>query len=157
MSDVFDTVKRSEVMAAIKGTGNKTTELAFVAAMRSAGVTGWRRHLPFQLELKRRSPDGGSVGLKTTVIRPDFTFRSVKLVVFVDGCFWHGCPIHSRLPQNNADFWVRKLNANCCRDRATDAALRRRGWRVMRVWEHELRATAALMKRLRRRLAARPI
>jgi DNA mismatch endonuclease (patch repair protein) len=156
MPDVFDTSKRSEVMSAIKGKGNKTTELAFIAAMRRAGITGWRRHLCFHLELVYGSADGGSAISKVATVRPDFTFRAKRLVVFVDGCFWHRCPMHSTLPQNNFEFWSRKLTANVRRDRATDTAMRRLGWRVMRVWEHEFAFEQALMKRLRRRLLALP-
>jgi DNA mismatch endonuclease, patch repair protein len=69
--------------------------------------------------------------------RGDIVFTRKKLVVFVDGCFWHGCPIHATAPKNNAEWWREKLDANIARDRRTDSALEERGWRVLRLWEHE--------------------
>jgi DNA mismatch endonuclease (patch repair protein) len=64
-------------------------------------------------------------------------WRGRKVVVFVDGCFWHGCPRHATQPKANADWWRDKLAANVARDRRTDAELAARGWRVLRYWEHE--------------------
>jgi DNA mismatch endonuclease (patch repair protein) len=69
--------------------------------------------------------------------RVDIVFTRVKLAIFVDGCFWHGCPLHQRVPKRNRDYWVPKLVANSERDRRVDAALRAAGWTVERVWEHE--------------------
>lgn len=66
-----------------------------------------------------------------------------KVAVFVDGCFWHGCPDHYRPVQKNAEFWAAKLSENQARDRASDAALMDNGWHVLRVWEHEDLTTAA--------------
>jgi len=91
-----------------------------VAALRAAGITGWRRHLP----------------LPGT---PDFAFPKAKLAVFVDGCFWHGCPKHGQLPASNVEFWTRKITLNKRRDRKTSAALRAKGWRIIRCWEHDTR------------------
>jgi DNA mismatch endonuclease (patch repair protein) len=73
-------------------------------------------------------------GLRT---RGDIVWRGRKLVVFVDGCFWHGCPEHATQPKSNADWWREKLAGNVARDRRTDAELTARGWRVLRYWEHE--------------------
>lgn len=69
--------------------------------------------------------------------RGDIVFPRRRLVVFVDGCFWHGCPEHRTWPKENADWWRAKLEANVARDRDTDARLARLGWTVVRVWEHE--------------------
>jgi DNA mismatch endonuclease (patch repair protein) len=66
----------------------------------------------------------------------DIVFRRAKVAVFVDGCFWHGCPLHSTQPKRNNDFWVAKIEGNSARDRATDEALREAGWLPVRVWEH---------------------
>lgn len=119
MPDVFTKTKRSQVMALIRGRGNKATELALIRLFRLNRITGWRRnHLVFG--------------------KPDFVFRKIKLAVFVDGCFWHGCPKHSNLPVNNRDFWKNKLEANKRRDSLVTRTLRNRGWRVLRVWEHTL-------------------
>ncbi len=69
--------------------------------------------------------------------RGDIVFTRSRVVVFIDGCFWHGCPAHSTQPKNNATWWREKLGSNIERDRRNSAALRLRGWRVLRFWEHE--------------------
>jgi DNA mismatch endonuclease, patch repair protein len=76
-------------------------------------------------------------------VRPDIVFGPARLAVFVDGCFWHRCPDHSTHPRANADYWQAKFDRNVARDRADDDALKRAGWTVMRVWEHEDPAAAA--------------
>ena len=73
-------------------------------------------------------------GLRTTA---DLALRSVKLAVFVDGCFWHGCPVHGGSPKTNTEYWNRKIKRNVERDIETNAALRARGWTVLRFWEHQ--------------------
>src|SRR5438445_4703761 len=110
-------------MAAIRSKGNKDTELRLAAVFRAGGITGWRRH-------------------QALPGRPDFVFRRERLVVFVDGCFWHGCPRHGRKPDSNRDYWLPKLMRNRARDRAVGCELRRRGWTVVRIWEHDLRHAA---------------
>ncbi|MGC4109826.1 MAG: very short patch repair endonuclease [Nocardioides sp.] len=75
--------------------------------------------------------------------RADLTFARQKLAVFVDGCFWHGCPEHATLPKRNSTWWKMKLQRNCERDRETDRHLITLGWRVLRVWEHEPPEVAA--------------
>ncbi|MFD0666101.1 very short patch repair endonuclease [Ramlibacter sp. MAHUQ-53] len=67
----------------------------------------------------------------------DICFPKIRLAVFVDGCFWHGCPIHGTRPKSNAQFWLEKIEANRARDADTDRRLEALGWEVMRVWEHE--------------------
>ena len=67
----------------------------------------------------------------------DIAFTRVKVAVFVDGCFWHGCPEHGNAPRSNSAWWRGKLEANKARDADTTAWLRARGWRVLRYWEHE--------------------
>lgn len=131
MADVFTKAKRSEVMSRIRGSGNNGTELALVKLFRKYGVTGWRRNQPL-------------------FGKPDFTFRLQRVVVFVDGCFWHGCPKHFNLPVNNRAFWKEKLVANKQRDLLVTKTLRKLGWRVIRVWEHDLSATDHLTSKLNR-------
>jgi DNA mismatch endonuclease (patch repair protein) len=75
--------------------------------------------------------------------RADIVFPSARLAVFVDGCFWHRCPIHGVSPSMNSVYWQAKLDRNVERDRRNDAALQAAGWAVMRVWEHEDPAQAA--------------
>jgi DNA mismatch endonuclease (patch repair protein) len=73
----------------------------------------------------------------------DIAFLGLKIAVFVDGCFWHGCPEHASWPKQNADFWRRKIETNRARDADTDTKLAALGWEVIRVWEHESPAFAA--------------
>jgi len=76
----------------------------------------------------------------------DIAFPGARVAVFVDGCYWHGCRRHKTIPVSNAAWWHEKIRKNRARDRGTDALLRRSGWKVIRVWEHELpEATAALI------------
>jgi DNA mismatch endonuclease (patch repair protein) len=75
--------------------------------------------------------------------RPDIVFTRARVVVFVDGCFWHRCPEHGTLPRNNAQWWLAKLDRNVARDRSKDSALAELGWAVIHVWEHESPEVAA--------------
>jgi DNA mismatch endonuclease (patch repair protein) len=116
-------------MAAIRSKGNKATELKLASILRAAGITGWRRHQPIPGH-------------------PDFIFRRQRLAVFVDGCFWHGCPKHGRHPATNARFWALKLERNVSRDRRVKAQLRARGWRVIRFWQHDLQNVERCLGRI---------
>jgi len=69
--------------------------------------------------------------------RTDIAFTRWRVAVFLDGCFWHSCPIHASLPKSNREWWREKLEANVVRDRHTDSTLTARGWSVVRIWEHE--------------------
>lgn len=82
------------------------------------------------------------IRLGDRICRPDVVFRSRKVAVFVDGCFWHSCPLHGSLPRSNAGYWVPKLRSNEERDRRTTAELAELGWTVIRIWEHEDPANA---------------
>jgi DNA mismatch endonuclease (patch repair protein) len=128
VADVFTKQKRSQVMAAIRSRGNKDTELKLAAILRAAGIAGWRRQ-------------------QAVTGHPDFIFRRERLAVFVDGCFWHGCKWHCRMPKSRTEFWNPKIATNKKRDRNVNILLRNRGWRVLRIWEHSLRdpARAATM------------
>ena len=147
MADIFTRRKRSEVMSRIRSRGNGTTEAALAAVFRELGVTGWRRHVRVPGRLK----DGSRFSL-----RPDFVFRSARIAVFVDGCFWHGCPRHGARPSGNRKFWLAKFARNRARDRRDTRRLKSCGWKVLRLWEHELRKSArpALLRKLRRHLPA---
>ncbi len=95
-----------------------------IAIFRSYGISGWRRNRP-------------------VFGRPDFVFPVGRVAVFVDGCFWHGCPWHYTAPANHAAFWRKKFEANKRRDRLVTRTLKRLGWRVVRVWEHALSGDAS--------------
>jgi DNA mismatch endonuclease (patch repair protein) len=88
--------------------------------------------------------------------KPDFIFRRERVAIFIDGCFWHGCPRpkHSPLPKGNADFWFKKLSANRVRDRLVTRTLRAMGWTVIRIWECDLvhRSSNRAVSRVRRAL-----
>lgn len=73
----------------------------------------------------------------------DVAFPGLKIAVFVDGCFWHGCPEHASWPKQNAEFWRQKIEANRLRDRDTNERLRGEGWKALRFWEHESPVVAA--------------
>jgi DNA mismatch endonuclease (patch repair protein) len=89
--------------------------------------------------------------------RADIVFRRARVAVFVDGCFWHGCPEHGTWPRANEQFWRAKILANRARDSDTNARLEARGWLVIRVWEHEEPAEAArrIARKVRNRLKSR--
>ncbi len=129
MPDVFTKKKRSEVMSKIRSRGNKETEIVLAKLFRKNKITGWRRQVQIIT-----SPRRG----ERVKVRPDFIFPKLKLAVFVDGCFWHGCPKHSNLPRNNRAFWQKKFATNKARDRLVNRTLRKSGWRVVRIWGHEL-------------------
>ena len=147
MPDVFSTVKRSEVMSRIRGLGNADTELAFLSLLRTHGIKGWRRHLRVRIgEPVLTATSNGA--RRRPYVTPDFVFSKSRLAVFIDGCFWHACPLHATFPETRADFWTTKLNSNKARDRLVSAVLRRKGWQVIRIWEHELGLHDRIVKRM---------
>jgi DNA mismatch endonuclease (patch repair protein) len=83
------------------------------------------------------------VQVQTLPGRPDIAFTRARIAVFVDGCFWHRCPVHGTAPKNNAAWWAAKLDANVARDRRKDESLRDLGWLPFHVWEHDDPAVAA--------------
>lgn len=131
--DVFSKQKRSWVMSRIRA--DTWVELRFRRACWQAGIRGWRLH---------RRVEGA---------RPDMLFARLRVAVFIDGCFWHGCPKCYQAPRNNAQFWRRKLTANRARDRAQSRKLRRQGWQVLRFWECDTeRRTSWCIQQLRESL-----
>jgi DNA mismatch endonuclease, patch repair protein len=88
-----------------------------------------RRGLRFRCELR--------LDLGAIRVRPDVVFTRRRVAVFVDGCYWHGCPEHGELPKANREYWSAKINGNRQRDRRVNAALLAAGWLVVRMWEHE--------------------
>lgn len=135
MSDVFSKAKRSEVMSLIRSRGNRATELRMVTLLRTHSLRGWRR------------------GIRL-VGNPDFVWSKERVALFVDGCFWHGCPVHGRIPHSRRDYWEAKLAGNASRDRLVSRTLKAGGWTVIRIWECALHRSAALRtaKRIARAL-----
>jgi DNA mismatch endonuclease (patch repair protein) len=170
MADVFSTKKRSEVMSRIRSRGNKDTEVALAKLFRRHRIGGWRRHVKIQVtsgkwqvtrkNKKHTSPrpqrgEGARRGRNHQLaVRPDFVFRTSLTAVFVDGCFWHGCPRHGTQPKGNRSFWKKKFATNIARDRLVTRTLRRTGWKVLHIWEHELarKNEARLLNRIHRAL-----
>ena len=150
MTDVFSKAKRSDVMSRIRAQGNKKTELAFMTLLRKNRITGWRRHLSLSLGTERET--AGKIKIRSWRVKPDFVFRNLRVAIFIDGCFWHGCPRHCVQPASNPIFWREILLANKLRDRRVSNALRRRNWRVIRVWEHQLQQGDKLIQRLQRKI-----
>lgn len=136
MADVFDRAERSSIMARVRSHGNRSTEIRLIKLMRNSGIVGWRRRIPL-------------------FGKPDFVFRRERVVVFVDGCFWHGCPVCGETPASNRHYWPAKIARNRKRDRVVTRSLRARGWKVIRVWECELRNPDQVIARLRRGLGRR--
>jgi len=101
-------------------------EIALRSALHRAGL---RYRVEFALPGLRR--------------RADLAFTTARVAVFVDGCFWHGCPEHASWPKQNSEWWREKIEANRRRDRDTDERLRHDGWTPIRVWEHEPVESAA--------------
>lgn len=121
---------RSRIMRAIRSKGNKTTESRMLRLLRHHKLSGWRRHYPVN----------GT---------PDFAWPKEKVALFVDGCFWHGCPRCYSAPRTNQKFWEDKVWGNKKRDRRVSRQLRKSGWSVLRVWECSIEKTATI-SRIRR-------
>ena len=131
--DIMSRDKRSRLMSAVRGRGNKSTEQALATLLRSLRVSGWKRHV--------------------TVARccPDFVFPQARIAIFADGCFWHGCPRHYTKPATRVRYWSVKVEDNRLRDKRASRRLRQRGWSVWRVWEcaiREDRLPPGLVRRL---------
>jgi DNA mismatch endonuclease (patch repair protein) len=146
------------MMSLIRGAGNKGTELRLVQIFRANGIIGWRRQqrIRFNIQRPTSNPERSKFDVGSSMfsrgVRPDFVFRRLRVAVFVDGCFWHGCPRHFIKPKGNAKFWRDKIATNRARDRKVNRTLRSMGWKVARVWEHELkrRDEPQLVRRLMR-------
>jgi DNA mismatch endonuclease (patch repair protein) len=113
--------KRSRTMSAIRGKHNRSTELRLRMALVKAGVRGWKLH-------PEKLPG-----------RPDFYFEKAKIAIFVDGCYWHGCPKCGHIPKTRTAFWEAKIKRNQERDKMKNLELRKLGTKSLRIWEHELK------------------
>jgi DNA mismatch endonuclease Vsr len=120
MADTFTPAERSEIMRRVRGS-DTSPERALRRLLWSAGLVGYRTCRP---DLPGK---------------PDVVYGRKRVAIFLDGCFWHGCPSCYRRPSSNRTYWDAKVRRNRERDRKRSAELRRLGWRVLRIWEHEAR------------------
>lgn len=138
MADTFSKQKRSQIMSANRSSGNKSTEWRLRARLVGTGLSGWR------------------INAHDIFGSPDFSFGRERVVVFVDGCFWHGCKGCRNIPATNRKFWMTKIERNKSRDRAVTRKLRRDGWVVIRFWEHQVRRKPqACIEKIQKALMAR--
>lgn len=131
--DVVDRQTRSQIMARVRSTGNRSTELAIIKVFRAYRISGWRRRWPI-------------------VGKPDFVWPRLNVALFIDGCFWHGCPSHCRLPATNKRYWIAKIKNNQKRDRSVRRELQNKGWTILRVWEHEIKHPEKVISKVRNAL-----
>ena len=128
--DVYDKIKRSEIMSKVRYKNGKSTELKLIKMFKDRHITGWRRTYKM-------------------IGKTDFVFPKQKIVILVDGCFWHGHDCRNVTPKNNADYWDKKRERNIQRDKAVTQTILDRGWRVVRIWECELKVRNISQKVLR--------
>ncbi len=117
--DVFSKKKRSEIMSKIRSKDTKI-EIIFRKALWNEGF-------------RYRKNSVGYFG------KPDMVLKKYKTVIFTDSCFWHNCPYHGYLPKSNLRYWRKKINRNKERDKEVDRHYKKIGWKVLRVWEHEIK------------------
>ena len=130
--DTFSPQKRSWIMAQVRSNGNRSTEKNLLTALREHGITGWRKGYPL-------------------LGKPDFVFPKERSVIFVDGCFWHGHPKKCRIPETNKTYWAMKIARNMARDRLVTSTLRKKGWKVVRIWEDSVKKQS-MISRIRKAL-----
>jgi DNA mismatch endonuclease, patch repair protein len=121
MTDVLSPEQRSHNMSHIRGK-NTSPEMKLRKKIFSLGIRGYRLH--YNLPGK-----------------PDIVFTKKKIAIFVDGCFWHKCPICFQEPETRKEFWMKKIGSNVERDLKNTKQLQEEGWTVLRFWEHEIRKT----------------
>jgi DNA mismatch endonuclease (patch repair protein) len=131
--DRYDKEKRSMVMTRVKKSYTRLEE-KLAAVLDGEGLGHYSRYA------------------KDLPGSPDFVFRQEKVATFLDSCFWHGCPKHLRMPASNVDYWEHKIAINKDRDRRQTRELRKSGWRVLRLWEHELKEPERVIRKIRRAL-----
>lgn len=131
MADVFEKDKRSDIMKKVRSKNNRSTELRLIEVFKKYAITGWRRNYPVKGH-------------------PDFVFLPRKVAVFVDGCFWHGHDCRNTKPSDNQEYWCQKRERNKKHDLEVAAIFKNRGWKVLRIWECELKKKneSALLKKL---------
>ena len=119
MTDVLTPEQRAYNMSRIRGK-NTVPEIKLRKMLFAAGIRGYRIH--YNLPGK-----------------PDIVFVRKKIVVFIDGCFWHKCPADFQAPETRKDFWMKKIQSNIDRDKKINKQLKHEGWTIIRIWEHEIK------------------
>lgn len=119
---------RSRIMAAVRSRDTRSTERRLRGSLAGASISGYKLHV------------------KDLPGTPDFVFPRQRLTIFVDGCFWHGCPRCYRRPSSSRDYWDAKVQRNIKRDQKNRIALRQMGWLPIRIWEHSLVSLPAVRK-----------
>jgi DNA mismatch endonuclease (patch repair protein) len=134
MSDNLKPEDRRKTMQAVKGKGTKL-EKRLWAIFAAMGLKGWKKN------------PGNIAG------KPDVVFAKQRVAVFMDGCFWHGCPhCRRKLPQTNREYWEKKIKRNVELAQLHNVQLQREGWTIVRIWEHEMADVEAIAARLRHAL-----
>ncbi len=128
MTDVLTRRQRSYCMSRIRAK-NTQPEIVLRKAISKAGIKGYR--LNYRL-----------------LGKPDIVFSKRKIAIFIDGCFWHKCQKCFKKPATNKKFWLEKIDSNVKRDRFVSARLKKEGWKVLRIWEHELRKQKIFKKKI---------
>lgn len=128
MSDNLTPADRRKTMQAVKGKGTRLEKRLF-SMLAGMGVKGWKKNVD------------------SIIGKPDVAFMNQRVAVFIDGCFWHGCPHCKRkLPQTNRKYWKRKIERNIALAKSHNRRLRADGWTVVRIWEHELSGTTDMQR-----------
>jgi len=120
-------------MRQVKGSRNKSTELKLIQLFKSHSIKGWRRN--YRL-----------------IGKPDFVFPKNRIVIFVDGCFWHGHNCRNTKPEDNKEYWTNKIKNNKQRDRLVTKQLTSINWTVIRIWECEIKDTALTINKIQQHI-----
>lgn len=136
MTDVLSKKQRSYNMSRIRSK-NTLPELILRKTVLRSGLRGYRLHYKL-------------------VGKPDIVFPKRKIVIFIDGCFWHKCPKCFIPPRTNEVFWTAKINSNVKRDKVVNRELREKGWKVLRIWEHELGNEKNVKRKIIDRICSAP-
>ena len=119
MTDIISSQKRSEIMRSVRSKDTKIEVL-------------FRKELWAKGKRYRKN-------CRNVIGKPDIVFARKKIAIFIDSCFWHGCPYHCRMPNSNRSYWVEKIKRNRERDKKVTRHLKKNGWKVLRFWEHSIR------------------
>ncbi|WP_040345933.1 very short patch repair endonuclease [Neobacillus bataviensis] len=119
MTDIFSKEQRSRNMKAIRSKGTSLENIV--------GKELWKKGIRFRKNVRKLKGN------------PDIAIQKYKIVIFLDSCFWHTCPLHGKKPSSNLEYWEKKLKRNIERDNEVTAFYQQKGWNIMRVWEHEVK------------------